>query len=632
MRSAAKQMGCIVFLLYICISPVVYLVRAEVLSPTKPYPFKKSPREIFPLLASLAKVSPQGNLEPVAAELQLLDDIAAGNLTDRQLADAFLIASGENDVEARKNHLKQIDQLTSELRKATAGQELMAKGDTILKTLHSGAMSAGYETKQSSLSVLLETKKFNCVSSTVLFALLARRLGLKVEGLEFPGTSYSSGHVFAIVVDGEKRIDVETTNADGFNSRAKIAASGATAFGQEDITRGHKIDMKGLLLSTFNNRATEAGRSGQLAEAMRLRLMMLAVAPENVDAQDGFTGVFVNWIADRIKAEKYEQAVIVGRLGMQLAPECRDLKNNLQTAFERWARDEILAGRDAEALQMLIAADQEWPNAEYDRLQLEVYELVAQDKRDKSGYSDAIAVIEQGFTVAVGKTKEKLNDLKVSYIRRHSQAELEAKHYDAAAAVLQVATQKSPDNRELLEGVEYLAAESLAELDESQGPAAAIAWMQKLKQTFPQCKDLPKIAAYRVHSVIRKQLDERQYTAAQQAVTERVGLLTPDQVGDLHEEILHRQATEQIDQGNWEQAEAIYLGGLKLYPKNAELILDVERLYDKWANPAWKKRDWAAAKLIFDRGLTKLPDNRSLLDWQRYCADRLKEASEISSK
>ncbi len=98
-----------------------------------------------------------------------------------------------------------------------------------------------YVEEQSSLAILFETKKFNCVSSTVLYYILCTRLGLKLELLEFPGSQFTIGHVMAIFVDSERLIDVETTNIDGFDIRRKIAEGGGYSLSIMNIKMPRKL-------------------------------------------------------------------------------------------------------------------------------------------------------------------------------------------------------------------------------------------------------------------------------------------------------------------------------------------------------------------------------------------------------
>ena len=119
-----------------------------------------------------------------------------------------LLAAGVSDELRRSEYAKRLDALVAEARKAgaSAGGPL-DRGDKLLRWLHDGPLAKGYASKQSSLAVVLDEGKFNCVSSAVLFNDLACRLGLDARAVEVPD------HAFSIVYHDGRHADVETTTA-----------------------------------------------------------------------------------------------------------------------------------------------------------------------------------------------------------------------------------------------------------------------------------------------------------------------------------------------------------------------------------------------------------------------------------
>src|SRR5262249_10584219 len=85
------------------------------------------------------------------------------------------------------------------------------RGDALLRWLHREALSKGYHSTQTDLSVLLDQQSFNCVSSAVIYNIIGQRLGLDVRAIEVPD------HVFSVLYQGTTHMDVETTNPQGFN-------------------------------------------------------------------------------------------------------------------------------------------------------------------------------------------------------------------------------------------------------------------------------------------------------------------------------------------------------------------------------------------------------------------------------
>lgn len=70
----------------------------------------------------------------------------------------------------------------------------------------------GYDAEQSQLSEVFRSKKFNCVSASLLFTVLAHKFDYKTQGVMLPS------HVFIeLEIDKNKIVEVETTSAEGFD-------------------------------------------------------------------------------------------------------------------------------------------------------------------------------------------------------------------------------------------------------------------------------------------------------------------------------------------------------------------------------------------------------------------------------
>ncbi|MDR1443938.1 MAG: hypothetical protein LBI94_03560, partial [Treponema sp.] len=97
-----------------------------------------------------------------------------------------------------------------ELQTELAGMDPEARGDYILSYMHRTLLRS-YSTYQTRLDTLLSNGTYNCVSSAVLYLILAESQGLTVRGVA------TRDHAFATVVQGEESWDVETTNPYGFD-------------------------------------------------------------------------------------------------------------------------------------------------------------------------------------------------------------------------------------------------------------------------------------------------------------------------------------------------------------------------------------------------------------------------------
>lgn len=137
------------------------------------------------------------------AEMKFLVDARDGQLDTTSYTEAALITAGIHDAQTRQYYTFQLEQLATQAKEATAKAKTPElKGMQLAKFLYKGQMSPGYVSHQYDFKKLLNTGKYNCVSSALLYSLIGERLGLNVEYVEIPG------HIFCRMGD----IDIEPTS------------------------------------------------------------------------------------------------------------------------------------------------------------------------------------------------------------------------------------------------------------------------------------------------------------------------------------------------------------------------------------------------------------------------------------
>ncbi len=86
------------------------------------------------------------------------------------------------------------------------------RGEKILSILYDNLLSQ-YVKTHSTVDMAFEDGSYDCVSSSILYVCLAKAAGLCVAAKNIPGHTYVCMH------SGTKKIDIETTTPNGFNSR-----------------------------------------------------------------------------------------------------------------------------------------------------------------------------------------------------------------------------------------------------------------------------------------------------------------------------------------------------------------------------------------------------------------------------
>ena len=234
----------------------------------------------------------------------------------------------------------------------------------------------GYRVDQPRLTGIFSTGTYNCLSSTLLFVVLARAFDLPVRGVAVPS------HVFVEMgAPGTRPIEVETTSSRGFglvhDARFFQQQSGAWASQRglppltfEDYQRRSILSPTALLgMAMINVRPAES-------EDDTLRLFELAalVDPDNVELQHNRLAAYSNE-ANRLMEAKAMRTM--ARLFDVVSPALADLGARVRTAelarllsWLRWYHGHALSvvGRRDQARAIMDAGieriDPAWSDAE----------------------------------------------------------------------------------------------------------------------------------------------------------------------------------------------------------------------------------------------------------------------------
>ena len=294
---------------------------------TKSYPFQLTPDKAISRVEKLEKVSGK-KIGLTDDERKLFADACDGRLDTFSFAEACLMASGVTDAARRKAYLVKLDTIEKDARQAIASAKTSAeKAEKLLKFLHAGPMKGGYQSKQTDLHVVLDTGKFNCVSSAVLFNVIGRRLGLDLIAVEVPQ------HVFSVLRDGDRKLDVETTNARGFNANGQKTAKSKDRY----AGKRREVNELGLASVIAYNHGVAMVEEKRYHEAMLANFRALSLDSTNPGAAQNALADFVNWGADLSEKGKYEEALAVMAAGLELSPKDRDMQNNRKAVYDSWA-------------------------------------------------------------------------------------------------------------------------------------------------------------------------------------------------------------------------------------------------------------------------------------------------------
>jgi tetratricopeptide (TPR) repeat protein len=396
-------------------------------APKTDYPFTVAPDQAFATLAKLERTS--GVKTSLTADEKILfADAGDGKLDDWSMGEACLMASGVTEPAQRQKYLARLDEIEKKARKAIEGARTAPeKGAMLLKFLHDGPMAKGYESRQTDLHTLIDHGTFNCVSSAVLYHVIGQRLGLELCAVEVPQ------HVFVVLIDGDQRLDVETTSAQGFNPHgdAKEREKIRKAAGNR-----REIGPAGLAAVVAYNHGVGLASEKHFAKAVAANFRALALDRTNPSAIKNALAELTNWPLELAKKGEYEEALTVIAVALELAPKERGLLNNHKVLWCEYAEARYQVGKTAEALEVLRRAASAIPSENMEARQAYLFIEPAQKLMDAGKWEEALTLFSSGITQVDTKARKPLEDARAGLFLNWSKREVKEGRFEKALEIL----------------------------------------------------------------------------------------------------------------------------------------------------------------------------------------------------
>ena len=182
-------------------------------------------------------------------EAQFFTDLRDGRGGRWSLADAFFIASGIREEGDLKRARAWIDDATLQAREAVrAHKSVEARADHLLRWVHQRLFSM-YRARSTDAVSMIRSGHYNCLSSCIIYGVIAQRLGLTVTGVAVERHAFC--RVYSSARARGKGWDVETTTPLGFNPGRDIKISNAVVSVPRSRYRNRRemslLEMIGLL-------------------------------------------------------------------------------------------------------------------------------------------------------------------------------------------------------------------------------------------------------------------------------------------------------------------------------------------------------------------------------------------------
>jgi len=274
------------------------------------------------------------------------------------------------------------------------------RAEGLLELLHRRVFRQ-YDERQTRLQVVLGAGRFNCVSSAVLYGLLARSLGLEFRAVQ------TSDHAFIRVTAGAEGVgaaegwDVETTNPYGFDpgSRREFTDSFGRVTGYSYVppgqySRRRELGDKGLLALILYNRNAEDTEAGRYLDALRSAADAHALRGDPESAERLLLSS-LNVASFYGQAGRYEEGVaFLGQAEPRLAdPRLARVREDL---LHNWAVSLIQAGRLEEARELIDAHRGRLSEREWRSLGVSIWQLRAAEA-SRRDFGEAAALLSKAL-------------------------------------------------------------------------------------------------------------------------------------------------------------------------------------------------------------------------------------------
>lgn len=182
-------------------------------------------------------------------------------------------------------------------------QKLFA--EVLLELIHDNTFFL-YEEVASKISDIVEKKRFNCVSSSIMYSIFLLKYGFNTIAIE------TKDHVFIEIKFEDTEIDVETTNRNGFDPGKKKDVldnfgkiTGFTYVPKKNYDNRKNISLKRLLLIIYHNLITIYFKKGNTVKAANLAYIIYQALKEDKNYND-FLTYFTNHLIILSNNNKYE--------------------------------------------------------------------------------------------------------------------------------------------------------------------------------------------------------------------------------------------------------------------------------------------------------------------------------------
>jgi len=343
------------------------------------------------------------------------------------------------------------------------------RAEYILKYMHKNIIKS-YSIYQTRIDTMLSTGRYNCVSSAVLYMILCQSLGINTKGV------MTKDHAFITIPMGDADIDVETTNAYGFDpgNRKEFhdqfgKVTGFSYVPAKNYRDRQTISQIELVSLIMNNRIADHERQNQFADSVPLAIDRAALIAGNAltidsikethetiftDPRKDLMDRLFNFGSMLLRAGKEEESLQWAAAASPVYPDEKRWQEFTLAAVNNHLTRLIKANKFAEARKFIDSRKNVLTQASYDKLDAllidsELFYTANRIKTATDGDS-VVSAIEQARNS--GKIQEKRAAELITFTVQKTASSLSASpagNWRAAIKYIEASISRIGANREL---------------------------------------------------------------------------------------------------------------------------------------------------------------------------------------
>lgn len=282
-----------------------------------------------------------------------------------------------------------------------------------LTFLYADTLSA-YQMNQTCLDVLLDSKIYNCVSSTVITLYLLKKAGIECYGIEAPGHSFVE-----VDIDG-KTVRVETTNPFGYNPGTKKTVENSNSryyVKAINYRNAKRVSDRRIAALIYNNRVATLTNSRKSQEALPLAVEAYNLQLQSDESLSYLRSIGSNAISEYVDRRKFFEGLDYAREFKASWGFSKDCITNTESLVSWIVRDYTKAKEYDECLSFLDSVTDLLPESNLQKYRTTTVKNACVGVHNKvaplfnSGrYEEALELVTSGIE-KYGEDKTLLKDL-----------------------------------------------------------------------------------------------------------------------------------------------------------------------------------------------------------------------------